>query len=239
VSYNPALTEILFELGLENFIVGTTSFSNYPPKAQSLPHVGSYFKPNIEKTLSLKPTHVLVMKEGDPSIHEHLKKAKIPFTVFESRSLRDYLETLKKLGELFNVRAQAVRLIEQAQKTYEELPKIQKTITIQIDHNPLIFAGRDTFLSEALAQCGLTNLFKFSGYQKVSLEQAALKAPDVLIVVDQLNQNTQFKDVQIFWKQNPFYKKTHIHRGDADTLSRLGPRLPAAIQKLCREIAQK
>jgi len=40
VSLSPAITEILFELGLENRIVGVDSYSNYPPKLLELKKAG-------------------------------------------------------------------------------------------------------------------------------------------------------------------------------------------------------
>ena len=40
ISLSPALTEILFELGLGQQIVGASEFSDHPPAAQKIPRMG-------------------------------------------------------------------------------------------------------------------------------------------------------------------------------------------------------
>src|SRR5690606_29289418 len=102
VSLNPALTEILFDLGLGKNIIGTSSFSNYPKEAKKIQTVGSYLKPSIEKIIRLKPTHILVFKEGDPTIEESFKRANLNYILFESRTLKDFENTILTLSKLFD-----------------------------------------------------------------------------------------------------------------------------------------
>lgn len=231
VSYGPALTEILFAMDLGDHIVGTSQFSNHPPEALKIPLVGSYLRPNMEKTIALKPTHVLLMQEGDASILEQLKKTKIPFFVFKSNSLSDYKETLQKLGEVFNKtdRAQELLLEFENQK-----PKARtsKTLAIQFDESPIIMAGHNTFISEALQLCGLKNVFTFSGYKPISQEQFLQARPDYLLQAFPISKNPKLQ------KDNPFLKNLKILKGDPDKLSRMGPRLMLAIQEICNQVVE-
>ncbi|MBU1061339.1 MAG: ABC transporter substrate-binding protein, partial [Candidatus Omnitrophica bacterium] len=55
VSLAPSTTEILFALGLDEEIVGVSSFCDYPLKALEKEKVGTFSQPNIEKILSLRP----------------------------------------------------------------------------------------------------------------------------------------------------------------------------------------
>lgn len=243
VSLNPAITEALFKLGLEKNIVGVSSFSDKPNAARKIENVGSYLKPSIEKIIRLKPTHVLVFKEGDPSIYESLKKAKLNYIVFESRSLEDFEKLIQTLGTTFHVEKQSEELIAAWKKQWDMLkdfPKISKKIMIQIDHNPVFIAGGDTFLSKAYEKCGLTNAFKnLDGYKKVQTEAVMKKKPNIILVLSQLNKIDTFLSVVSFWKKNPALKKTRILKVDADEQSRLSLRLPDAIIKTCREIKDR
>src|SRR5262249_3093401 len=60
VAGSPAITEILFQLGLGPDLVGVSEFSDYPEPAKNLPRIGSLFSPSIEKTLALRPGYVLI-----------------------------------------------------------------------------------------------------------------------------------------------------------------------------------
>ena len=240
VSLNPSLTEMLFDLGLEKNIVGTTSFSNFPKEASLIPTIGSYFKPSIEKIIRLKPTHVLAFKEGDPTIYEELKKAGLNFYVFESRSLEDFESTLNKISNLFNSQKAQKKILEMWKSQWSLLssfPKSNKKILIQVDHNPIFIAGGDTFLSKSLEKCGLKNIFEnINGYKKVQPESIFNRRPDIILVLGQLNSLDQFENVKKFWNKNPITVKSSVIRGEQDDLSRLSKRLPSAVIKACEEI---
>ena len=59
ISLSPSITEIVFALKKGDALVATSSYSNYPPKAKSLPVIGGYTNPHLEKILSLSPTLVI------------------------------------------------------------------------------------------------------------------------------------------------------------------------------------
>jgi iron complex transport system substrate-binding protein len=63
VSLAPNITEIMFELGLGEKIVGTSEFSNYPPAAKQIPRVGALMNPNFEAIVALKPDLVILVDE--------------------------------------------------------------------------------------------------------------------------------------------------------------------------------
>src|SRR4051812_29302855 len=81
ISLSPAITEIIFELKLNEFLVGTSEFSDYPDEAKNLPHVGPYSKPLLEKIISLRPDLVFIPTEGPEDIEIRLRKQNIPFVI--------------------------------------------------------------------------------------------------------------------------------------------------------------
>lgn len=236
ISLSPNLTEIIYEMNLQDSLVGVSTFSNYPEAAQKIPVVGSYLQPQIEKIIKLQPTHVLVMKEGSPVIKEQLDRAKIPYIFFESKNLEDYKNTVLKLAEVFNQKNRGEELIHLWQKelTKFKILKVHpRRALIQVDHNPMIVAGTDTFLSEALSLCSLKNVFQMPGYAKVSIESIMTQKPDLAVIVGQLNKTNKFKDVKEFYANNPALKNTKLIEGDSDKLSRLTSRFLPEIFKIC------
>ncbi len=240
VSLNPALTEILFDLGLEEKIVGTSSFSNYPVQAKKIPTVGSYIKPSIEKILRLRPTHVLVFKEGDPTIEESLKRAKVNYILYDSRTLTDFKNTVASVAKLFDVEKKAAALLNDWNKQWslvESMPKLNKRTMIQVDHNPIFIAGKDTFISEAFLKCGLTNVFSnVTGYKKVQMEAILNRKPSAIIITGHPKQFNDFESIREYWVKNPITKNALIVKAKSDSVSRLSTRLPSAIMEVCAQM---
>ena len=59
VSLSPHLTEMLFELGAGDLIVGTVSHADFPARAQRIPRVGDAFSVNVEAVVELAPDLII------------------------------------------------------------------------------------------------------------------------------------------------------------------------------------
>ena len=55
ITLAPNLTEMIYYLGVEKYLVGNTLYCNYPPAAQKIEKVGDMLSINFEKILTLKP----------------------------------------------------------------------------------------------------------------------------------------------------------------------------------------
>ena len=64
VSTSGALTEILYGLGAEQYLVGVDTTSQWPIEAKKLPQVGYQRALSSEGVLSLMPTHVFVTEDA-------------------------------------------------------------------------------------------------------------------------------------------------------------------------------
>ena len=53
VSLSPHLTELLFDLGVGQKVVGTVSFSDYPPSAKAITRVGDASALNFERIIQI------------------------------------------------------------------------------------------------------------------------------------------------------------------------------------------
>src|SRR5437879_13876791 len=62
VSLLPSFTEILFDIGAGDRVVGRTTWCDYPPAALAVPSVGDGLPPNIEAVAARQPDLVVLYK---------------------------------------------------------------------------------------------------------------------------------------------------------------------------------
>ena len=101
ISLSPHLTEILFELGAGDLIVGTVSFSDYPIAARSIPRIGDAFSVNVESVVELAPDLIVAWQTG--GANRALKKLRslgYPIYINEAPSLESIASTVRQLARL-------------------------------------------------------------------------------------------------------------------------------------------
>src|SRR5204862_4196996 len=64
VSLLPSFTEILFDIGAGDRVVGRTTWCDYPPAVRAVPSVGDGIPPNIEAVAARKPDLVVLYNSG-------------------------------------------------------------------------------------------------------------------------------------------------------------------------------
>lgn len=163
ISLAPVITETLFALKAEKLLVGVTRFCDRPAAAQKLPKVGGFIDGNIEKILSLKPTLVIAMPQNaQKNMLDQIQKQGIPvYLVFGDR-IKEVKDMVLALGDLLGKRPQANDLIRQFEQDYAQLKNVIPTKNTRIialaSTQPIIVAGRDTFIQESLQHMGLKTL---------------------------------------------------------------------------------
>ncbi|HET9869899.1 MAG TPA: helical backbone metal receptor, partial [bacterium] len=68
ISMSPHFTEILYDIGAQDQLVGVTDFCKYPPAARQKEKVGGFYNPSFEKIVALKPDLVLMVPFDPRSI---------------------------------------------------------------------------------------------------------------------------------------------------------------------------
>ena len=108
VSLAPHVTELLFAAGGADRIVGTVSYSEYPPAARTIPRVGDNRQVDIERLLALKPDLLVVWRHNASQRQmEQLRKLGIPLYYSESHTLDDLPEAVLRMGQLVGTELQA------------------------------------------------------------------------------------------------------------------------------------
>lgn len=238
VSLSPATTEMLFDLGLGGAIFGTTEYSHFPPEARNILRIGPYQRPHLEMILTLKPTMVVGVREGVDTVSARLKRADIPLLILNTQSLSNFQENMKILGETFGVKDRSMAILKEWQTHWARLPVVQKPIkvVIQVEQNPLMLAGKNTYLDELVNKCGAANLFQETGYQRISREFMATLKPDKILTFTRFGKNSTPDQIIDDWRTYPLLKKTKVEFFDPDSASRLTLRLAKEAKKICLKV---
>jgi iron complex transport system substrate-binding protein len=247
VSMAPNLTEILFALGLNQEITAVTSDSDYPPQAQSLPKVGTFWQPDMEAILAARPSMVVALGfKQQASLAERLRKMGCKSLSLNIESFPELFGGIGIIGKAVGKQEQAGKLIGRIQNTQNTLKRrfagrgAPKVLWV-IQREPLRVAGQDTFVDEMIRTCGGRNAIEktLHQYPPISQESLLAAAPDIIIEpADSAKDYERLtKTAQEFYGRYPSLpavRDKRIYVLDGDLVSRLGPRIEKGLQEVAR-----
>ncbi len=186
ISLVPSQTELLFDLGLDEEVVGVTKFCIHPKeKCRSKTKIGGTKNVNFERIAALKPDLIIGNKEeNDRSQIEHLQ-ALYPVWMSDIANFEDALDMIKSVGEITGTSEKAKALASQICAAFQSaIPNPQSPIKVAylIWYRPWMAVGCGTFIDSMLSQVGFTNVFgNKTRYPEITLEELAENAPDVVM----------------------------------------------------------
>lgn len=190
VSLLPSHTEILFDLGAGDQVVGVTNYCDYPDAALQKEKIGDFIHPNFEKIIFLKPDLVLAGKWKSSRIVPRLRQAGIAVEEFElPATVEDIYDYILKIagivGREEEGRVLAADMRERVDKIVSDAGRRGKTFKIFIEVDTGNWTvSKQSFISDAAEKCGAVNIFRdlpVSGAQ-VSNEAVLEKNPDAIII---------------------------------------------------------
>lgn len=247
VSLAPSITEIVYQLGRQDLLKGATLYSDTPPEAKLLPRVGSYVRIDVEKVIALKPDLCLAIKDGNP-LHTiaRLESLGIAVYVVNPRNLDEIVEMIIGLGILLEAEKQAeVIAADMRQRIRKVVDRLDQEaprpgVFFQIDAEPIVSAGRGTFIHELIVTAGGRNLAADAGtaYPKLSWEDVLQYRPEVAIVASMAGGHSRESLLSGWykWPQLPAVKNNRIHVVDAGLVDRPTPRLIEGLETFSRLI---
>lgn len=246
VSLAPGITEMIFSLGREQLLLATVEFSNYPEAARQLPRIGSYIRPDLEKIVALNPDLVLATRDGNPRhLIEQLGRLQIPVYAIDPRNLEQIGVSLVALGKLLRAEPVATSITDTmrdrlglidsrvARATHQPL------VFFQVDAEPLVSVGDDTFLHELITRAGGRNAAAGGPpYPRFNWEQILRMQPEVVIITSMSGgQSPEFLRRQwLRWPQLQVVQSGRISVVDADLFDRPTQRLVDGLEILAQLI---
>ncbi|MFN3639284.1 MAG: ABC transporter substrate-binding protein [Flavobacterium sp.] len=234
ISLVPSLTETLFDLGLEDSIVGITKFCVHPNHLKTTKTVvGGTKQINFEKVQRLKPDIIIANKEEN-TLEMVLELEKIcPVMVTEIYTIEDTLQVIKEFGELFQKRVEAKKWIDKINFSLQEFERFvfqlpTRKVAYFIWANPYMVAGNQTFINHLLQINRFDNIYQCKGgrYPEIELKKIRMEGDPELILLS--SEPFPFKD------EHAFEIGRHTHHGktifvDGEMFSWYGTRLLKAL----------
>jgi ABC-type Fe3+-hydroxamate transport system substrate-binding protein len=189
VSLVPSQTELLFELGLDQEIIGLTKFCIHPiEKFAERTKIGGTKKLNIQLIRDLNPDLIIGNKEENEQSQIEELMEDYPVWMSDIYTLEDAKKTIAQIGELVDRQPEASYLNHLINAGFNDLQTlavqngINKKVAYLIWKKPYMLAGRDTFIDNILALNGLSNVIKEKRYPEIELNELAKLKPDLIFL---------------------------------------------------------
>ncbi len=187
ISLVPSQTELLFDLGLDEAVVGVTKFCIHPKeKCKAKTKIGGTKNINFERIASLQPDLIIGNKEENDRLQiEHLQ-ALYPVWMSDISNIADALDMIKSVGQVTGTSEKANSLANKISDAFQTaIPNPQSAIKVAylIWRSPWMAVGSGTFIDSILSQAGFTNVFGAkTRYPEITLEELAVAAPEVVML---------------------------------------------------------
>jgi ABC-type Fe3+-hydroxamate transport system substrate-binding protein len=237
VSLVPSQTELLFDLGLHDEVVGITKFCIHPKTwATTKSKVGGTKKLDITFIKALQPDLIIANKEENVKEQVEALAKLFPVWVTNVNTLQDALTMITDIGQLTSSIPKAKQIANQIKNNFETLSASTKNIKTAylIWQKPYMTVGGNTFISNMLTTCGFVNIFANENrYPQITIEQ--LKALNCkLLLLSSEPYPFKEKHIAYFEEQLP---NTKIKIVDGEMFSWYGSRLVHAT-KYFKELIQ-
>lgn len=196
VSTAPSITEILFDIGVGDRIVGDSVFTAYPPESEKIEKIGGLYDMNYEKIVSLNPNLAVCLIEND-TLRRRLENLGVPSISVDHRGLDGVLESYEIIGKRLggDVSRTAIEKRDALRFEFNAFRERSKTLSpvrvmVCVDRSRaagrlqgVYVAGTNPFYAEVIELAGGVNVAGNLGVPFASLSTEGILdlAPDVIV----------------------------------------------------------
>ncbi|MBN8203814.1 MULTISPECIES: ABC transporter substrate-binding protein [Bacillaceae] len=250
VSMIPSNTEIAFELGLGEEVVGVSDFDNYPPEATEKEKIGG-MEFNVEKIISLNPDLVLAHASSAHNSEAGLQQLRdagvTVLVVNDAKSFDQVFESIEMVGTAAGEKDKAEQLVSDMKSKLEEIKtkaqgikeEDRKSVFVEVSPAPEIYtAGTKTFMDEMLSAINAENIITEEGWPKMDPEAIIERNPDVIITTHGYYTEDAVGNVmgRDGWQDITAVKNKQVADVDSDMVTRSGPRIIEGVEELAKAV---
>jgi len=248
VSLSPSVTEIVYALDRGDDLVATSEYSLYPKEAQTLPIIGNYSSPNLEKIIALSPT-LVIGQDFNHATLEKLKRFKIKTLMLKLQSIDDIKRAITELSSELNVASkELIQQIDKAIKNAKRSKTPHKVMIVYGLHEDLrsgiYIAGKNILFDDIITLCGNTNAYSANqtnqpvlGYENV----IALNPDQIIILHSEASNSLVDKEKALLaWHLLPTNasKNARITIVEESYINIPSHRVALTIERLCLEMSR-
>jgi len=243
VSLAPANTEIAYAIGAGDKMVAGTSYDDYPEEATSLPKVGDFANPNVEKIASYDPELVLAAGGIQNKLRSKLEDLGMTVYVVDPTTYDGTIATIQNVGKLAGADEGTAAVVDEMTAAKEEVQaKVSglaaATTFLEIYSKPLMTAGADTFIDDMIAIAGGENIGAQagSGFPSFSTEVLVKDDPQVYIADSGSMSDPGEIDKRAGFGELTAVKDGKVYVIEDSIIARPGPRLAEGLRQLATMI---
>jgi iron complex transport system substrate-binding protein len=203
VSLVPSQTELLFDLGLEDAIVGITKFCVHPVHFKATKQIiGGTKQVKFDKIRALHPDIIIANKEENTLEMVEELSAICPVWVTNVITLEDNFQMIADFGQLLNKRTEAQKWMDKINFAFQDFRNFIKDQPVKkvayfIWANPYMVAGKETFINELLKLNHYKNIYEQKGrYPEIELKKIRMEGDPDLVFLS--SEPFPFKDEHAF-----------------------------------------
>ena len=233
----------MFAIGAGKRLVGRSDHCDYPREAISLPSVGGFASPNLERVLSLQPTVVIGSQSPvGPGLEEQLRGHGIDTLFPPTRSVAEIMAMMHLLGARFGMSDGARRAARRTERQLEAVAqwvasRKRPRVVMVFDPQPLFVAGPGSFADELIGRAGGDNVI-VEGGQWPTIDEERLLAldPDVIVDASMGSREASQLAARPGWSTLRAVKEGHVRALHSDAALRPGPRIGEGVRDLAAAI---
>lgn len=253
LSITPAGTEILFDLGLGDCVVGVTKYCTWPPEAADKPDIGDMMHVNLEVVAGLKPDLVLLSNMNE-HLRDRMQAMGYPVAVVHQDNFAQICDSIAAVGEVCGIPERAAARVRELHEEVamlssraEGFPPPRVLVVVGRDTADELFrkvyvAGKRSFYNDLLGEARAENVFTGDvQYAQISREGLLRLNPDIVIELlgEHGGGDWTIDTTQAQWSS--FRDLRAARSGDValikgDFTLRAGPRYPLVLDAFIRVI---
>lgn len=191
VSLAPNVTEIVCAIGGRSRLVGIDTASNYPPEVRTIPRIGDFLRPGLERLVAARADAILLssatITRADADAYERTFRA--PIFVLNPVRLGDVARNVRAVGRLLGLEARAEAVARRMERALADVSRAvakrpRRTVFLEVWHEPLQTVGPNTFLDDLIRVAGGRNVAAAQPkpFPTFSLEALLAADPEVYVV---------------------------------------------------------
>jgi iron complex transport system substrate-binding protein len=240
-SLSPAITEILFALEMQDDIVCTDQFSNFPEEAKDIPHVKDHVKIDPKELYEYKADLIFTATVIQERLADKLRASDFSVVHQDPRTINAIYEMIRNVGVLLQVEAKAAALVLQMQQGFNDTKKksglLPRRLKVYIEewHNPPFASGN--WVPEVARVAGVDQFPVPEGElsPEVTLAQVQEWDPDFIVLSPcgaGVHTEKELITARPDWDSLRAVQEDRVRVIDDSLLNRPGPRLTEGAQRL-------
>lgn len=129
ISAAPNITELIFDLGSQDKLIGRTDYCDYPEETKNIESIGTIMSPDIEKIISLEPDILIASTHFNQENAQKLEEAGIKVvSLYEKDDVDGVYTMIETMGMILNKNKESENCISEMKKTINDVQNAVKDL---------------------------------------------------------------------------------------------------------------